>query len=66
MIGVVACTLSLMLCRVVVPLCCDSVQPAKGVTAAMYGNNKMLPAHEMEHALSKYLDLLFKVVPAAK
>jgi hypothetical protein len=39
-------------------------QPAKGATAAMYGNNTMLPASEMEAALSKYLDLLYKVKTA--
>ena len=37
--------------------------PAQGTYAAMYGNNAMLPAEEMESALNKYMDLLYKVSP---
>lgn len=48
----------------VVPLDFTVSQPAKGTVAAMYGQNKLLPASAMEAALARYLDLLYKVKPA--
>jgi hypothetical protein len=31
----------------------------------MYGTSKMLPAEDMEGLLARYIDLLYKVKPAA-
>ena len=41
-------------------------QVSKGALAVMYGTNKALPAEEMEGMLTRYVDLLYKVKPAAQ
>ena len=40
-------------------------QVSKGAVATMYGTSKMLPAEDMEGLLARYIDLLYKVKPAA-